>query len=142
MVARGEKIIPPQGNTRIESGDHVILVLRSGTEPLVDQVFRGKAEDRHEVPKAVEFPFRGKTTVGELEEFYAIHIDAPPQMTLDEAMRLKLGEENTAVDAIVEFGSLRFRIDRLTSDGKIELVGMAILPEEVEQADAAPDLPA
>ena len=142
MVARGEKIIPPQGNTRIESGDHVILVLRPGTEPLVDQVFRGKAEDRHEVPTAVEFPFRGKTTVGELEEFYAIHIDAPPQMTLDEAMRLKLGEENTAVDAVAEFGSLRFRIDRLTSDGKIELVGMAILPELGEEGISDPDLPA
>ena len=66
---------------------------------------------------------------------------APAALTLDEAMRLKLGDENTAVDAIVEFGSLRFRIDRLTSDGKIELVGMAILPEPGEEGGSNPDLP-
>ena len=30
LIARGDQIIPPQGITRIEAGDHVILVLRAG----------------------------------------------------------------------------------------------------------------
>jgi potassium/hydrogen antiporter len=129
LVARGEQIIPPQGLTRIEAGDHVILVLRPGTQPLVNQVFGRDTDERGIVPKAIEFPFRGSTTVGELEEFYSIHIDVPPETTLDEVMRRKLGPDQTVVDAAVEFGALRFRIQRLSHDGVIELVGMSILPE-------------
>jgi potassium/hydrogen antiporter len=137
LVARGDQIIPPQGLTRIQAGDHVILVLRSGTQPLVNQVFGRDIDERGTVPKAIEFPFRGWTTVGELEEFYSIHIDVPPQTTLDEVMRTELGPEGTTVDAAVEFGSLRFRIQRLSSDGAIELVGMSILPEsDLDQAQS------
>jgi potassium/hydrogen antiporter len=129
MVVRGETVIPPQGITRIHAGDHVILVLKPGTEPLVDQVFGRNTEDRIPVPAAVEFPFRGSTTTGELEEFYAIHIDAPPETTLDEVMRRELGPGGTEINAVVEFSSLRFRIQRLSDQGRIELVGMSIPPE-------------
>jgi potassium/hydrogen antiporter len=128
LIARGEKVIPPQGITRIRAGDHVILVLKPGAEPLVEQVF-GRSEERSGVPAFVEFPFRGSVTVGELEEFYSIHIDAPPGTTIDEVMRRELGPDRTEPDAVVEFGSLRFRIQRLASDGRVELVGMSILPE-------------
>jgi len=129
MIVRGERVIPPQGNTEIREGDHVILVLRTGTEPLVDQVFGRKPEERSPVPTEVEFPFRGSTTVGELQGFYAINIKGDPQMTLDEVMRRELGPENTREDAVVEFESLRFRIQKLTPDGRIERVGMSILSE-------------
>lgn len=129
LITRGEKVIPPQGITRIHAGDHIVLVIKPGAEPLVDQVFARKAEERTPVPTEVEFPFRGTTTVGELEEFYSIHINAPPRTTLDEIMRRELGPDRTELDAVVEFSSLRFRIQRLSSDGKIELVGMSILPE-------------
>jgi potassium/hydrogen antiporter len=129
LIARGDQIIPPQGITRIHAGDHVILVLRPGTQPLVDQVFGRGTGERTAVPRAVEFPFRGSTTVGELEEFYSIRIDAAPETTLDVAMRRKLGPENTVLDAAVEFGALRFRIQQLSAAGTIDLVGMSILPE-------------
>jgi cell volume regulation protein A len=130
IIARGGKVIPPQGITRIHAGDHVILVLKAGTEPLVEQVFGpGNPEEPSAVPTAVEFPFRGSTTVRELEEFYSIHIDAPPDTTLDAVMRRELGPDRTEQDAVVEFESLRFRIQRLSPEGQIELVGMSILPE-------------
>jgi cell volume regulation protein A len=129
LVAREGHIIPPQGITRINAGDHVIVVLRPGTQPLVNQVFGQNTETRGTVPTAIEFPFRGSTTVGELEEFYAIRIEAPPNTSLNDVMRRKLGPDEVALDAAVEFGSLRFRIQRLSSDGTIELVGMSILPE-------------
>lgn len=129
LIARGEHIIPPQGITRIHVGDHVILVLRPGTLPLVEQVFGRSAEPRAPVPLAIEFPFRGSTTVGELEDFYCIRMDSAAHQTLDEVMRQQLGPEQTELDAVVEFGTLRFRVQRLSSDGKIELVGMSILPE-------------
>jgi len=140
LIARGEKVIPPQGITRIHVGDHVILVLRHGTEPLVDQVFGRNLEERAEVPPHVEFPFRGSTTVGELETFYSIHIDAPPETTLDEVMRRELGPGMTKLDAVVEFSMLRFRIQKLSSEGRIDLVGMSILPKS-ESADTEPDPP-
>lgn len=137
MVARGDKIIPPQGNTRINSGDHVILVLRNGTEPMVEKVF-GRAEESALVPSAVEFPFRGSTTVGELEAFYSIHIDAPPETTLDQLIRMALGPDQTVVDAVAQFETLRFRIQKLTHDGHIELIGMSILEDgdEAEEKSA------
>src|SRR5688572_15365245 len=135
MIVRGGKIIPPQGGTSISAGDHVILVLRERTEPMVEKVF-GRGEDEQMlVPSAVEFPFRGTTTVGELEAFYAIHIDAPPETTLDQLMRMALGPDQTAVDAVAEFEALRFRILKLSPDGHIELVGMSIL-EEPGEADS------
>lgn len=129
MIARGEKVIPPQGITRIHAGDHVIVVLKPGTEPLVDQVFGRNPAERTTVPAEVEFPFRGSTTVGELVDFYSIYIPAPPGTSLDEIMRRELGPDRTEADAVVEFGSLRFRVQRLSEEGRIELVGMSILPE-------------
>ena len=129
MIAREGKVIPPQGSTEVQAGDHVILVLRSGTEPMVGQVFGRNDEERKEMPTAVEFPFRGSTTVGELQEFYDIHINAAADATVDEVMRKELGPEGTKQDAIVTFESLRFRIQKLSNDGRIELVGMSILGE-------------
>lgn len=128
LIARNGKVIPPQGITRIHAGDHIIVVLRAGTESLVNQVFGKNVEERATVATDVEFPFRGTTTVGELEEFYSIHINARPETTLDEIMRRELGPDRTEVDAVVEFAELRFRIQRVSADGKIELVGMSILP--------------
>lgn len=129
MIARGENVIPPQGITRIEAGDHVILFLKPGTEPLVRQVFGRKAEERTALPAAVEFPFRGSTMVGELEEFYSININAPQNATLDEFMRRELGSERIKIDESIDVGILRFRIRQVSVEGRIELVGMSILSE-------------
>jgi cell volume regulation protein A len=133
MITRGEKVIPPQGITRIHAGDHVIVVLKPGLEPMVNQVFAPREEPAVPVPAEVEFPFRGSTTVGELEGFYAIHVHAPATATLDEVMRKELGPDRTEVGAVVDFDILRFRIMRLSADGRIELVGMSVLPEPGEQ---------
>jgi len=130
MVAREDKVIPPQGSTRIQAGDHVILVLQPGTEPLVERVFGTKLEEPAAVPEQVEFPFRGSTTIGELQEFYSLRLDAPPASTLDEILRGKLGPGRTAPNEAVDFGPLRFRVLLVSSEGRVELVGMAILAEE------------
>jgi cell volume regulation protein A len=130
MIVRGGKVIPPTGSTSVNVGDHAILVVRTDTEPLVDQVFGRRSDERASVPLEVEFPFRGSTTVDELKAFYALEIDVPPGTTLDQVMREKLGPEGTTVDAVVEFESLRFRIQKIDKDGHIELVGMSILSDE------------
>lgn len=127
MIVRGQKVIPPEGNTAIHPGDHVMLVLRNGTEPFVEQVFGRRAEEAALMPTEVEFPFRGTTTVGELKEFYDIHLDAPPEARLGDVMQRQLGPDGTREGAVVRFDSLSFRIQKLGPDGKISLVGMSIL---------------
>jgi cell volume regulation protein A len=138
MITRGDKIIAPQGITRIHVGDHVMLVLRPGMEPLLDKVFGRSTNEPVNVSPVVEFPFRGRNTVGELEGFYSIRFGAPPETTLDEFMRRELSPEHVKVDAVVEFDSLRFRIMRISESGQIELVGMSILPER-ENNDTEPE---
>ena len=136
MIVRAGKVIPPTGDTSINPGDHVILVLRTGTEPLVNRVFARTIEEQEIVPFQVEFPFRGSTCVDELESFYSVHVDAHPGTTLDKVMREKLGPEETRVDAVVELDCLRFRIQKMSPEGHIELVGMSILCDEDEGSDS------
>lgn len=126
MIARGESIIPPQGHTRIHAGDHVIVVLKPGAEPLVDRVFRRGVDTRLMVPATVEFPFRGAITIGELKDFYGVQINASPETSLDQVMRRELGPDRTKVDAFVDFTPLRFRIRELSDEGQIQLVGMSV----------------
>lgn len=135
LIARGEKVIPPQGITRIHPGDHVILVLRRGTQGMVERVFGPASDEPTQMPNEVEFPFRGSITVGELEEFYSIRMDAAPETTLDELMRRRLGPDQVSLDAVVDFGPLRFRIQRLAKSGTIELIGMSI-KSELKSGDA------
>ncbi len=139
LIARGEKFIPPQGLTQIMAGDHVIVVLSTGAEPLLDQVFGARPGQSPPVPVAVEFPFRGSTTARELEEFYSIRIETNPNATLDEVIRHHLGPTGVRPDAIMEISTLRFRILRLARDGGVELVGMSILskPEPPRDDDGA-----
>jgi cell volume regulation protein A len=129
LVARQEDIIPPQGSTRIEAGDHVILVLRPGTRPLVNQVFASTLETRDELPSQLEFPLRGSIRVGELEDVYGIKMHSPAQHTLDEALRGRIRNKAT-VGRIVVFGQIGLRIRKLAADGTVEQVGMTILPED------------
>lgn len=129
LIARGDEIIPPQGKTRVQSGDHVILVLRPGIQALVNQVFGSNSEARGSIPDAVEFPLRGSTTVGELQAFYSIDMKEPPNMTLAEAIRRQCVNNRATLGQDVCFDRLRLRVLQMANDGHIETVGMSILPE-------------
>lgn len=65
VVARDQQMIPPQGSTRIHAGDHVILVMRPGTAPLVNRIFASTDGTPGELPPMFEFPprhdHRGRT---------------------------------------------------------------------------------
>jgi cell volume regulation protein A len=129
LIAREEQIVPPQGNTCILPRDHVILVLRPGIQPLVNQVFGRNSDVRGRIPSALEFPLRGSTTVSDIQNLYAIQIDAPPERTLAEVMIDELGNSKPSVGDAVRFGPLTFRVLRLSRDGRIEMMGMSIVPE-------------
>jgi cell volume regulation protein A len=129
IVARGQQIIPPQGNTRILPGDHAILVLRPGTKPLVDRVFGRATEERLQLPASLEFPLRASTTVSELEEFYGIQMDAAPQQTLDEFLKSRLGPERVKIGAVVHLEQIALVVRDITDGGSIESVGMIVLEQ-------------
>jgi cell volume regulation protein A len=129
LVARGQEIIPPQGSTRIKPGDHVVLVLRPQTRSLVNQIFASTRPKLGELPAELEFPLRGTTTVAELEAIYGVDMDAAPEHTLDEAIRQRLDKTPLNVGALVRYGPIALRIRGLSSTGKIEHVGMIVLPE-------------
>lgn len=137
MIARGDQIVPPQGNTVIEPGDHVILVLRPGLQPLVNQIFGRDSLTRGHIPDALEFPLRASTTVAEINQLYAIQIDAPQDRTLAEILSHELGNWKPLVGESVSFGPLTFRVLRLSNEGLVEMVGMSLLPMEEQIVAAA-----
>jgi cell volume regulation protein A len=130
LIARGEQIVPPQGTTCIHAGDHVILVLRPGIEPLVNQVFGRNSDIRGTIPSALEFPLRATTTVSDIQELYAIQIDAPSERTLAEVMSHELKKRGPSAGQAVQFGPLMFRVLRVSDDGRIEMIGMSLLPAD------------
>ncbi len=130
LIARGDHIIPPQGNTLVQAGDHVILVLRPGMQPLVNHIFGRSRDVRGTIPAAMEFPLRGATSLAELEEAYGVRINAPPKCSLAEVIRNELGDSEASLGRAVRFGPLALRAVRFSRDGAIEIVGMSILPEE------------
>ena len=129
MIARGDQIILPQGQTEISIGDHVILVMRQGIQAMVNQIF-GNRGDQSPIasPATLEFPLRPTTTVGNLKEFYALEIDGPVSRTLEEVMVHELGNLTPQVGEIVRIGPVLLRIMRLSVDQKIELIGLSIVP--------------
>ncbi len=136
LIAREQQVIPPQGKTRIEVDDHVIVVLRPHLRPLVDRVFALRSQPLRQLPAAFEFPLRGSIRVEQLEQFYDISMNADPQDTLEEALRKRLGQDGIAVGAAANFGVIDLTIRQLGPSERIEDVGMVLIREQL--ADSLP----
>jgi cell volume regulation protein A len=130
LVTRGQQIIPPHGNTRIEAGDHVVVVLRNDARPLVNNIFSRGAMGQEELPAETEFPLRANVTVGELEAFYGIRMDAPAEITLGEFLRQRLHGESLQPGASVVCGEIALLVRGINEAGTVERVGMVILPAQ------------
>jgi len=124
MVSRAQHIIPPRGSTRIEPGDHVFVVLQPGARALVDRIFAPSADALRLEAEPVEFALRGETTVGDLEEFYGIRLDAPRDQTLDALLRERLRGAIGEDRGIETNGITLYARDVL--DGRIERVGLRL----------------
>lgn len=130
LLVRDEQLIPPDGKTQLLAGDHAMLVLRPGTQPLVDRIF-AEIDERLEIPAAFEFPLRPTTTLRDLQEYYGVTVEGPLDVTLDEVIRRELGEEQAVPGSQIRVGPLALRIRSLDRDGKIETVGMSIESADV-----------
>ncbi len=125
MVVRSHQIIPPQGKTEILTGDHVIIVLKQGSRPLVDQIF-GAKESPGALPRWTEFPLRGSITVGEMQQMYGVGIESDESLTLDQVLRKRVDRNMPATNQSADFGPLHFTIREVDDDGSIAMVGMTI----------------
>ncbi|MDY0166825.1 MAG: potassium/proton antiporter [Thermoguttaceae bacterium] len=130
LIVRQHQVIPPHGKTRIEAGDHAILVLRREILPLVTQVFSETEGDRDAIPRLTEFPLRPNVRVGELEEAYDIEMKVRPEWTLAEALRSRLEPQQVQPGSMVQFGPIALHVRSVSAGGEIEQVGMVILPTE------------
>jgi potassium/hydrogen antiporter len=140
LIARADRMIPPQGSTHLLENDHVFAVLRRETRPLVDRVF-GRDRSVEERLTGAEFPIRAAATVEELEEFYGIALDAPPECTLAALLHDRLPDDRIVVGSRVVLGAVALTIRQLDDGGAIERVGLALLALD-DAAGAEPDRPA
>jgi potassium/hydrogen antiporter len=132
MIVRANQIIPPQGATRIEADDHVILVLRPNTRTLVNRVFSPKGEHDDVLP-SIEFPLRAGTKLRELVEIYELSLDGPPECTLIDAMHHHLGRPPKLGDT-VSYGTTTLRVDRVSPEGAVEIIAITVLTEPQQAA--------
>ncbi|QDU80062.1 K(+)/H(+) antiporter NhaP [Polystyrenella longa] len=136
LIVREEEIIPPQGLSRIEVGDHVIVVMRPAVRSLVDRLFAHRdLREQNLITPALEFPLRGSIKVSALEEFYGLNIDDQCDLTLNEMMRSRLGSQNLTLGAAVPLDEIVLHVRKLSAEGLIEYVGMVILP--TDEADSS-----
>ncbi len=127
MIARENRVIPPRGSTRLQDGDDVFVVLSPGARPLVDRIFSGDEDAAAPLPRDVEFPLRGDTTVADVEEFYGVALAREPGWTLEDLLRERLGsrlEEGRGITA----GGVKLKVRRM-ADGRVEQVGLVIVAE-------------
>lgn len=124
MIVRDKQVIPPRGSTKILRGDDVFVLMRPAVRSLVEHVFADSGGDAWLPAAAVEFPLRGATRIGEVEEFYGIHIDAPEDQTLDEFLRIRFRRDPVVGDRFAS-PPLTFTIREL-EDGRVETVGLVI----------------
>lgn len=123
MIVRGREIVPPRGSTAVLAGDHVFLVLRTEVRPFVDRAF---GEDPHSGPlPEVEFRLLAATTLRDLEEFYGIALEGPPDGTLGSLLTERLGRSASTVGARVEMLGVGLVVREVSPKG-VEVIGLAL----------------
>jgi potassium/hydrogen antiporter len=125
MIVRSHDVIPPRGSTRIIPGDHVFVVLKPAIRRVVDRWFTPRRVPASERTVAMAFPLSAATTVGDVEEFYGIHLDPDPSRTLSDLMAERLGSDLVR-GAHMHAGEYRLAA-REVMDGAVVTVDVEIL---------------
>lgn len=125
MLSRQGKLIPPRGSTLINREDHVFVLLRPEVRPLADALFRAPSGREKPLPRLVEFPLTGVTTVDQLRLSYDIRLDLPGGLTLEQVLREKTGRAPVK-GAVVEAGPVTLHAREVGGDGRILSVGLVL----------------
>lgn len=132
LIVHNNKIKLPKGSSRIEAGDHVIVVLRPHVRAMVDKIFSrpGSINAERDWPQAAEFPLRADMKVEDLENFYDISLDADKKISLEQWLKGQIAKEDLVLNRFVDRASLRLRILEMSPQGEIKLIGMSFLPSQ------------
>lgn len=132
LIVHNNKIKLPKGSSRIEAGDHVIVVLRPHVRAMVDRIFSrpGSLNADHDWPQAAEFPLRADMKVEDLENFYDISLDADKKLSLEQWLKSQIAKEDLLANQFVDRAMLRLRILEMSPQGEIKLVGMSFLTSQ------------
>ncbi len=128
MIARGREMIPPRGSTVLEAGDHAFVVVRPEVRGIVDHIFSGINFGSGTVLPSREFLLPGHMHIAQLEEFYGVRVDAPPEMTLRELFETRLPEERIKVGDVLLLGEVLLTVRDLSPEG-IERVGLRVVEQ-------------
>jgi potassium/hydrogen antiporter len=132
LIVHNNKIKLPKGSSRIEAGDHVIVVLRPHVRAMVDSIFSrpGSLNAERDWSQAAEFPLRADMKVEDLENFYDISLDADKKLSLEQWLKSQITPENLVPNQFVDRAMLRLRIIEISPQGEIKLVGMSFLASQ------------
>jgi cell volume regulation protein A len=133
MISRAARVIPPRGNTRVEAGDHLFIVVSHQSRAALDNAFlEGGSALRYEL---LEFALSAAATVADLRRYYGLTLAGlSDDVTLDAALRERLGSE-LEVGSTLETGGVLLRVREMRG-GRITSVGVAILPHGATAAES------
>ncbi|XZE43679.1 potassium/proton antiporter [Pirellulaceae bacterium SH467] len=128
LIVRQGKSKLPKGSSRIEAGDHIIVVVHQSVRQAVDHIF---ARSRSQAtlgswPDQVEFPIRGVVKLCDLNESYGLKLESDPQSTLSQWLRGQVTEGAMSVGTKIECGSATFTVRVLDATGNATLIGMRL----------------
>lgn len=116
MITRGSNVIPPRGSTRLDAGDHLFMVLRTGLRPFVDCVFSQVVEAyRSELPP-IELRLKGTTRIEDVWNSYGISLGSDGELTLDKLIKSALAPEDAAEGSVLEVEGARLEISEMLGD--------------------------
>jgi cell volume regulation protein A len=145
LIVHNHKIKLPKGSSRIEAGDHVIVVLRPHVRSMVDRIFSrpGSFIAEQDWPQTTEFPFRADLKVEDLENIYDISLDADKKLSLEQWLKSQIAKEDLVPNQFVDRAMLRLRIIEIGPQGEIKLVGMSFLASQRSSSveSTPPELP-
>ncbi len=128
MVGREHRAVPPSGSTWLKPDDYVFVVLNRELRTMVDRVFSPAPGLAREPERLVEFPLPASTTVGELEEFYGIKLDADSGQSLGRLIEESLDGVPLPGDYIEKEGCVLV-VREVGKDG-VEHVGIELMVDE------------
>lgn len=136
MISRDTTVKPPRGSTRLQSGDHLFVVMRPELRPLVDAVFAPKAPaGRDLLAMSAPLCLKGSTRVQDLKEVYGIDLGEQQQLlTLAQLLCERLAAP-PEVDASEEVAGVQLRVLDLL-DGRINMVELSLATEKPVVSDS------
>ncbi len=138
LIVRNRESRLPKGSSRIEAGDHVIVVVRQEVRQAVDRIFsRSRRKERSGSSGVeIEFPLRTRVRVGDVEEAYDVRLDDDADLTLEEWLKRRASGERFRLGEAIDGERVRFRVRELSSDGELTTVSMRLIPKPPTSNDA------